>query len=120
MSIRNGLFSREQPGAGAAAEGWAVTIHGGVEGCRDVALTGWAVGLRGLFQPERLCDPATGLMAQEWDAVGASLPPAPQGSRAQQQRELPACCVPQRGHQAGIPRAPKCSGQHGSRWLEKR
>lgn len=71
------------------AQGWAVPIHGGVQSGGDVALRGWAVGLRGLLQPEWLCDPATGLMAQEWDAAGASLPPAPP-----QEQGTAAACTP--------------------------
>jgi len=89
LSIRNNLFSRERPGAGTAAQGWAVPIHGGVQSGGVVAVRGWAVGLRGLLQPEWVCDPATGLMAQEWDAAGASLPPAPP-----QEQGTAAACTP--------------------------
>ena len=41
---------KEQPGAGTAAQGWAVPIHGGVQSHGDVALRGVGSGLPFLCQ----------------------------------------------------------------------
>lgn len=45
---QSNVCSRERPGAGTAAQGWAVPVHGGVQSRGDVALEGWAVGAVGL------------------------------------------------------------------------
>lgn len=40
VGYQSNVCSRERPGAGTAAQGWAVPVHGGVQSCGDVALRG--------------------------------------------------------------------------------
>ena len=46
VGYQSNVCSRERPGAGTAAQGWAVPVHGGVQSHRDVVLRGgqWAQG----------------------------------------------------------------------------
>ena len=47
VGYQSNVCSRERPGAGTAAQGWAVPVHGGVQSRGDVALRGgqWARGV---------------------------------------------------------------------------
>jgi len=46
VGYQSNVCSRERPGAGTAAQGWAVPVCGGVQSRRDVELRGgqWAQG----------------------------------------------------------------------------
>ena len=52
VGYQSNVCSRERPGAGTAAQGWAVPVHGGVLSHGDVALRGgqWARGGSGVSE----------------------------------------------------------------------